>query len=280
MRYLLLCVALLASFAQAQVGSNEFHDIVYTQVGGVPRLLDLYKPPIQTFQLQPAIVFVHGGGWAGGDKSDFADWGRYYANLGYVCISINYRLIPQYSWPAQIDDTQAAVRWLRRQAPALSVDPNRIGTVGASAGGHLVLFLGETDTLNDIDPLLHGYSSRVQAVVDYYGPTDFSNGAEWDPSIWSLIQYLVGVTGQKRTFQTASPIQYVTPDDAPTLIFHGDADPIVPVAQSRRIVARMKTAGVQVSYYEFPGEGHGFGGAAGTQSINLLTAFFQAKLGP
>jgi len=283
-RWVWLPVLFLSALAGAQV--TEVHDIVYTQGGGAPQTLDLYAPALPSQALRPGIVFVHGGGWSAGSKDDFADWGRYYAGFGYVSISINYRLSPQYSWPAQIDDTQAAVRWFRKNAAAWGVDPKRIGAVGASAGGHLVLLLGTTDTLNDKEPSLHGYSSKVQAVGDYSGPTDFSKPSEWNPDIWQLIAWMVGETTPpgpiwnvfNMNYRKASPIFQVTSDDAPTIMFHGDADPVVPVDQARRMFAALTAKGVPVSYYEFPGEGHGFTSGPFWVSINALTDFFAAHL--
>src|SRR5690242_6344876 len=110
----------------AQYGVTVYKDIVYTRASGYPQTLDAYLPTPVTSLSRPGIVFVHGGGWAAGAKEDFAWWANYYASKGYVCTSINYRLAPQHVWPAQIDDTQAAVRWMRKLAPAMAMNPARI----------------------------------------------------------------------------------------------------------------------------------------------------------
>jgi acetyl esterase/lipase len=279
-----------------QYGYKETDNITYTSVGGVVRQLDLFQPTLATSKMgpvsyvhqilsqlknnntYPGIIFVHGGGWTAGEKEDFQAWGQYYAEQGYVCTSINYRMTPQYVWPAEIDDTQAAVRWMRKNAQSIGLVPSQIGAVGASAGGHLVLFLGETDTLNDIDPALSGYSSKVQAVGDYYGPTDFSNFHEWDPGIWSLVQSLLNYSTARSDYYWASPINWVSNAEAPMMVFQGDADPTVPVTQARRIVAKMQSIGAPVTYYEFPGQGHGFDGPTTWQSILYLNDFFAATL--
>ena len=280
MRALLVALTmLLAALGFAQGPVKESHDIVYTTASGFPQLLDLYQPVFSS-RNRPAIIMVHGGGWSGGNKSANIALARHYANLGYVCVSINYRLAPTHVWPAQIDDTQAAVRWMRKNSRALGLNPQRIGAVGASAGGHLSLFLGATDTINDFDPALSGYPSRVQAVVDYFGPTDLTNLFEWSPTIWPLIQNLVGQPWfpGSPAYQAASPLFLVTPDDAPTVVFHGTADNVVPVSQSQRIVAAMQANQVPVHYYEFPGQGHGFNAATNNATIQVMTAFFAQHL--
>jgi acetyl esterase/lipase len=273
---LLICIA---SLGFTQMTYIETDNITYTSASGQPQQLDQFVPFHQKGQpAMPGIIFVHGGGWVSGEKEDFKSWGQYYAGLGYVCVSINYRMIPN-QWPAEIDDPQAAVRWMRKNASSLNLNPNLIGAVGASAGGHLVLFLGETDTLHDFDPTLHGYSSKVQAVADFYGPTDFNNPSEWSPSIWELILELVGPAALGN-FVIASPINYCTAADSPTVVFQGDADPTVPVNQSREIVARKQALGSDVNYYEFPGEGHGFNGTDTWTCILIINSFFGSLLNP
>jgi acetyl esterase/lipase len=276
--FVVALAALAATLAHAQV--RETYNIVYTSASGFPQRLDLFQPYLSRLAKRPGIVFVHGGGWSGGDKSAYTALARHYAGLGYVCASINYRLAPAHVWPAQLDDTQAAVRWMRKNSRSLGLDPARIGAVGASAGGHLVLFLGETDTLNDFDPLLSGYSSRVRAVADYFGPTDFMSPSEWAPNIWVLIQNLIGQMWfpGSPAYQAASPLYLVTPDDAPTVVFHGTADATVPVGQSQRIVAAMQASQVPVTYYQFAGQGHGFNAATNNFTINVMTAFFAQHL--
>ncbi|MBV6457861.1 MAG: Dipeptidyl aminopeptidase BIII [Fimbriimonadaceae bacterium] len=255
-----IALAAVGSVAWSQFAVTEIPDIVYTQGGGTPQRMDLYLPALGSSTGRPGIIFVHGGGWVSGSKADFADWARYYAAQGYVCASIDYRLTPNHVWPAQIDDTQASVRFMRKWAPIIGMDPAKIAAIGASAGGHLVLFLSTIDTLNDADPDLHGYSSRVSLAVDYFGPTDFRHPNEWDPIIWQLINSLAGTSTSQGLLKhrQASPLTYVSPDDNPVLIFHGAVDPIVPVDQSRRYAKLLSERGVPHEYVEFPLEGHGF----------------------
>lgn len=277
---LALLLLAIVSLAPAQYQYVHYDNVVYTQASGFPQTLDIYVPN-GLAPARPAILFVHGGGWAAGSKEDFTGYCQYYASMGYVCATINYRLAPLHIWPAQIDDTQAAVRWMRKNANLFNLDPNRIGAVGSSAGGHLVLFLGEVDTMHNFDPALSGYSSKVKVVADYCGPTDLSTQSEWNPAIWALIQQLLGpnlVASFNQPRKNESPLRFVRSTDAPTIIFHGDADDVVPVDQSRRIVAKKQSLGALVSYYEFPGEGHGFTNDPFWISVNAMTAFFAAHL--
>lgn len=283
MRLPVVALAVLAcAGVSAQYSVQEIPNLVYTEASGHPQLLDLYLPTPLTSLNRPGIVFVHGGGWAAGSKADFAGFARYYAAKGYVCACINYRLTQVQPWPAQIDDVQASVRWMRKFAPLIGLNPNRIGAAGGSAGGHLALLLGSTETLNDFDPALTGYSSKVRAVVDFYGPSDMSVRTEWLPEIWPLITALAGrpYAPFSLQYRVISPLTYVTSDDAPALIFQGDADAVVPVEQSRRIVARMQQRGVPVTYFEFPGQGHGFDGPTSNTCLLAMDAFLPAALRP
>src|SRR5581483_12164402 len=156
----LLALALLAH--QRNVSNIEVEkDVSYGTVQGESLLLDVMRLPSPS--LRPGIVFVHGGGWRGGDKRDFLALAQGFAQHGYVCFSVNYRLVNAkgHHFPDQLDDVQRAIRWIRANASRYGVDPNRIGAIGASAGGHLVALLGTVETRNDQPQELSAYSSRV-----------------------------------------------------------------------------------------------------------------------
>lgn len=277
-RFLCILAIGLACLVHGQVA--VYADLVYTQASGFPQKLDLYLPTAPS-EPRAAIVFIHGGGWSAGDKADFAGFAQYYAQLGFVCVSINYRLTPIHVWPAQINDSQAAVRWVRKWSAVLNVNPQRIGSLGGSAGGHLALILGQVETLHDFDPELSGYSSRVQAVADYFGPTDLTNREDWDPWVWLLIRDLLGASGLRHKVanpRVASPLFLATRSDAPSLLLHGDLDTIVRVEQSRRLVARKLALGSVVEYHEYSGEGHGFSEGPFWASVNAITSFFGRHL--
>jgi acetyl esterase/lipase len=229
-------------------------DVQYTKVGGESLLMDLIVPR-QPIGKKPVVVWIHGGGWREGDKSvNIAAW---LAGKGYVVASIDYRLTGIAPFPAQIWDCKAAIRFLRANAGEYDVDGN-IGVWGMSAGGHLAALLG---TSGGVEALEGGegnlsYSSRVQAVVDFFGPTDFTVGALIgnDPSI---VAGLLG--GKPETAKVASPVTYVGSRDAPTLIVHGDKDTPVPLSQSESFYKDLRRAGVDAKLVIVKNAGHGFG---------------------
>ncbi len=201
--------------------------------------LDLYIPggkgPF------PIIVHVHGGGWRTGDKADPRALLGITAliHAGYAVASINYRLSSEAKFPAQIQDVKAAVRWLRANAKAYQLDADKIGAVGESAGGHLVALLGTSSEIPELEGLElgnEGFSSRVQAVVDLFGPIDFlPNGELSGDEINKLETKLLGQPLYKRPdlVRKANPITYISSDDPPFLIMHGTHDRLVPPQQSK-----------------------------------------------
>jgi acetyl esterase/lipase len=174
------------------------------------------------------------------------------ATGNYVGASINYRLTDEAAWPAQIHDCKAAIRWLRANAAKYHIDPERIGVIGSSAGGHLVAMLGVTGGVEALEGSLgehSGVSSRVACVVDLYGPTDLTDMPEREARRpGSPVAKLVGgpVQDRRETAREASPVTYVSSDDPPMLIIHGTADPTVPFDQSTRLEKALKAAGVSV----------------------------------
>src|SRR6202161_2343375 len=150
-------------------------EVAYGTAGG-PLLLDIYQPEEPASGLLPAVVLIHGGSWTSLDKSTMRTMGRFLARSGFVAFAVDYRLLhgSENRWPAQLDDVQRAVRWIRANAAKYRVDPDHIGAFGHSAGAQLAALLGLEDPRDNSDPALASYSSRVQAVVDVSGPTDFT----------------------------------------------------------------------------------------------------------
>ena len=233
-------------------------DVIYGEAGGEKLLLDAFYLQPKKPTLQPAVIWVHGGGWSAGNKDAFAKSARAFAQLGYVCFSINYRLAMdgRNCWPAQLDDVQRAVRWVRANAERFGIDPKRIGAIGHSAGGHLVTCLGTRETRDNTDASLARYSSRVACAVDMSGPVDLENLE--NPSVDQVVHNLLGGTSAERpeTTKDASPLNNVDSKSSPFLILHGQLDELVHPHQAERLDAALRAAGVESRLLVFEGEGH------------------------
>ena len=214
----------------------------------------------------PAVIYIHGGGWIGGSYKGGPL--LHLAQNGYFAASIEYRLSNVAKWPAQIEDCKLAVRWLRANAAKYHVDPNRIGVWGESAGGHLVTCLGTMADVKDYEGTggYPGVSSAVQAVVDFYGPTDFTVHGIYTPEASQLTQGLFGVPRDENPglWKSGSPIDYVKAGDPPMLLVHGDSDELVPLAQSTAFDAALTQAGVPHQFLIVKNAGHGFRPKPGT----------------
>jgi acetyl esterase/lipase len=262
-------------------GTRVLRDVAYVDAGHERQKLDLFIPPGSTNPV-PVIIWVHGGGWMGGSKEQCPALA--FLKDGYAVASINYRLSQHAVFPAQIEDCKAAVRWLRAHAKEYNLDPNAFAAWGASAGGHLVALLGTAGDVTKFDVGANpGVSSAVQVVVDFFGPTDFSLMAKQSAAN-SAINHdapdapeakLIGgpVQDNKDKVAAANPITYVTPNDSPFLIMHGDKDNLVPYQQSEILRDALQKTGVPVTFKIIPGAGHGFGGA----EIDRQVAEFLAK---
>jgi acetyl esterase/lipase len=260
-------------------------DIEYAKPDGKSQFLDIYVPKDPHEKL-PVIVAIHGGGWSGGDKR--APQILPLLNFGYAIVSINYRLSQVAQFPAQIQDCKAAIRWVRAHADQYHFDADHVGIWGDSAGGHLVALLGTTAGNKELegDEGNAEFSSRVQAVCDYYGPADFltiNKQAPPDTAIHhdepnSPEAKLIGgaIPDNQEKAKAASPVFYVTADAAPFLIMHGDIDKLVPLAQSIELRDALQKSKVEASLYIIGGQGHGFRGHP--ELIPMMRAFFDRHL--
>lgn len=228
-------------------------DVTYCTMEGVALKMDLYYPASSEAPW-PVTMYVHGGGWSNGDKAEGSGAQEIPAlqSASFLVVSVNYRLAPEYPFPAMIQDIKCAVRYLRAQADEYNLDPNRIGVWGGSAGGHLVNLLGTTNESAgfDVGEYLE-YSSRVQAVVSMFGPTDLT------------VQFEGGYEGASRVFDgfdaaLASPVTYVSVDDPPFLMLHGDTDKLVPIEQSQILLAALQAVGVPAELVTVINAGHSF----------------------
>lgn len=245
-------------------GTQVLRDLAYVPNGHERQKLDLYLPA--KGEKLPLIIWVHGGAWVGGSK-DRCPALPLLAE-GYAVASINYRLSQHAIFPAQIEDCKAAIRWLRANAAQYRLNPDRFGAWGSSAGGHLVALLGTAGDVQEFEVGGHtDVSSRVQAVCDWFGPTDMTQMSKFKSTMDhdaanSPESKLLGGPVQERRQQAAraNPITFVTKDDPPFLIMHGDQDPLVPMNQSELLAAALKQAGVEHTFHVVKGAGHGFGG--------------------
>jgi len=240
-----------------------YRNLAYIPNGHERHKLDLYLPAEgESF---PLIVYVHGGAFKAGSKEMGVPVDL--LSEGYAVASINYRLSRHAKFPAQIEDCKAAVRWLRCHADKYGIDPNHFASFGYSAGGYLAVMLGVTGDIKDFDVGENlDQSSAVQTVVDFFGPTDFlqmdahrlPGGMVHDAEDSPESELFGGPIQQnKEKVSKANPINYVSPADPPFLIFHGDADPLVPHHQSVLLEEALKKAGVPVLFYTVKGAGHG-----------------------
>lgn len=272
----------LTSFAQ------KVNNLYYTErhPRSISQTMDLYLPLDKSVKPPyPVIIWIHGGSWLYGDKNMDCIACRLFARR-YAVASVNYRFTNEAVFPAQINDMKAAVRFLRANAKRYKLDRNRIGVWGASAGGHLAALLGTSGDVKALEGNL-GYkneSSRVQAVVDWCGPTDFNTApVQAGPKnkfrfegAGSAVYNLMGGHMDKASLAAASPVTYASKDDPPFLIMHGDQDDAVPAAQSAQLYEALKRARVDASYQLLTGYGHAF---AAPEHYKLVENFFDRTLG-
>ena len=264
---------------------NIVRDVVYKHVNGRDLRLDIYSPKSITHPL-PVLLWIFGNRWSRGSKNHPPPLDL--MSQGYIVVSIDYRLSGEAPFPAAIEDCKAAVRWIRANAAAYHFDPDHIGAWGHSAGGHLAALVGTSGGVAELDGGDNSsFSSRVQAVCDMSGPSDIlqfyeavSNSNERIARIdrSSIEQFLGGSVEQNRAKAiAASPTTYVSKDDPPFLIIHGEEDMTIPVSQSEVLASKLKAAGVQVTLIMAERRGHGVGGPRFAPEI---TAFFDEHLKP
>jgi acetyl esterase/lipase len=237
-------------------GVKAMRDLEYVPGGHERQKLDLYLPEKADGPL-PLVIWIHGGAWRQGSKAGCP--GIYLVPKGYAVASVGYRLSQHAVFPAQIEDCKAAIRWLRANAKKYSLDPDHVGVWGASAGGHLVALLGTTGGMKSLEGKDGNLdqSSKVQCVVDWFGPTDFRNVPGEAPE--SPVTQLLGgpASKEKEKAALASPLAHVHKDCPPFLIMHGDKDPTVRYSASESLEAALKKAGVPVTLVKLEGAGHG-----------------------
>jgi acetyl esterase/lipase len=232
---------------------EEFKDIEYKNVNGKSLQLDIYKQKNLT-EPAPLLVFIHGGGWKGGKRSDYLVYLMDYAKKGYITATVSYRLKKDSIYPACVQDVSDAAHWLFSSAEKYGYDPDRIAMIGGSAGGHLVLMtaydLKEPQIQLD-SSYLYSPRHKIKAVVDIYGPVDMTTPyAQTQGLVTGFIGH--SYTERPDLYWEASPAKYLHKDLPPTLIFQGTSDNLLPQSQSDTLKARLDRLGVQNEYYKLP----------------------------
>lgn len=277
--------AFLQGLDPSKLGTVE-RDVTYCVADGVELKMDVYYP-LEASGPVPAAIYVHGGGWTGGDKAGEGGSQEIPELLhrGYLAVKINYRLAPRWTFPAMIEDVKCAVRSLRANAARYGLDPMRIGAWGGSAGGHLVALLGTLD--EGVFEGSGGFpeaSSRVRAVAVLSGPTDL-------PRLFAhqgreVMRRVFGVTDPNAEILVqTSPVHWVSSDDPPFLIVHGERDTLVPPEQARILYNTLRAANVSATLAMVRNAGHGFRPVGGPidpsreEITQMIADFFDEHLG-
>ncbi len=270
MKFVLTCVLLVIASA---VGAAEIPpgvkaelNIPYVENGHKRQVLDLYVPEEKSDKPLPLVIWIHGGAWFAGNRAQPPM--LYLVPKGFAVASLDYRFSQDAIWPAQINDCKAAVRFLRTNAAKYNLDPDHFGVGGDSAGGHLAAMLGTTGDVKELEGDLGNpdVSSQVQAVLDWFGPTDFTQIAQ-QSGPKSLLKHddphspearlLGGPLAEKLELaKTANPITYIDKKTPPFLIMHGDSDRVVPLGQSVILAKALIDAGAEVTMKTVPGADH------------------------
>lgn len=235
-----------------------YENIVYKETPEKVLKLDIYHRG-DIDEPTPMLMFIHGGSWTKGNKDDYRRYLVDYAEKGYVTATVAYRFAQEAPFPAALEDVVCALQWLKANAAAYHIDPDRIAVVGGSAGGHLAMMLGFYARDDDYLPSSEcGYEAtpEVRAIVNFYGPTDLTT--EYARTHSSVTNFIGSEYSDstRALFEAASPMQFVSSDDPPTLIFHGTLDDLVPVSQADRLAEALKENDVPVDYHRLKGWPH------------------------
>jgi acetyl esterase/lipase len=273
-----------ASAGQPQSSAGTVHEnIAYGAANGETLLLDIFEPSGNSDPRRPAVILIHGGGWTSFDKSTMRPLAQFLARSGFVAVAVDYRLFHDNvnRWPAQLDDVQRSVRWLRANAAKYNIAPERVGAYGHSAGAQLAALLGMLDTRDNSDPALAKYSSKVQAVVDSSGPTEFAPAPKDSDEDKFLSSFFgAGYSAHPEIWRDASPVEHVSKSNAPFLIIHGTRDETVSITQAQTLYDKLKEAGAAVQFVRLDSDHMFHEPAARRQLARETQLFFERYLVP
>jgi acetyl esterase/lipase len=274
--------------AALPAGVKAERNIAYVTNGHRNQVLDLFLPEKSSSQPLPLMIWIHGGAWMAGSQANPPV--LYLVSKGFAVASIQYRFSQDAIWPAQAYDCKAAIRFLRANAARYNFDPDHFGVGGDSSGGHLAAVIGTSGGVKEMEGNLGdtNVSSRVQAVVDWFGPTDLTL-LEQQAGPHSMIKHdsanspesrLLGGTVREKVdlAKTANPLTYIDKNDPPFLIMHGDNDQLVPLGQSTVLAKALIDAGVEVTMKTIPGAGHEGPEFRNEESRRLIEGFLSGKL--
>jgi acetyl esterase/lipase len=275
-------MALAALVMAAATDEVEFEaGVEFAKAEGESLQLNLARPKNPTGKTA-AILCIHGGGFRAGKREGWDGRCKQLAERGYVAATATYRLAPKHQFPAAVEDVKAAVRWLRANAEKYSIDPDRIGVIGDSAGGHLAQFLGVTGGVGQFEGSggNAAFSSRVSCVVNYYGPSDLTKSYGKSVDAAEVLPLWLGgdATKERHRHILASPLYWVTPGAAPTLILQGTEDKYVNHEQAVWMRDKLQAADVEVELLTLEGAGHGFKGADAEKAWKAALEFFDRHL--
>ena len=268
------CLGRNMKIQQGRVSIKE--GIVIGEGDGRSLEADIFLPPLED-KNRPAVLFIHGGGWIEGDRSQLRGYGILLARLGFVCMCNSYRLSNESIWPAQIQDVNCAIRYLRANATDLGLDPDRIGVSGNSAGGHLSLMAAATnyDQIFEGEGGSNEVSSKIKAVCAIYPPTTIRQ-LEMPNPLEKAFLMLMGKEAKKEDYDKASPLNYVTKDYPPCMLIHGSTDSVVRLKDSTKFYEKLIEFNRPASLHIFSEEEHAFDGEPdyGRAIADLQALFF------
>jgi acetyl esterase/lipase len=229
---------------------EEIKDVEYKNVNGKSLQMDFYRPKNAGEPL-PLLVFIHGGSWKSGKRSDYLVYLTSFAEKGYITATVSYRLLRDSIYPAAVEDVTDAVEWLFENGENFGCDPDRIALVGGSAGAHLAMLAGYGWGGSAFQSNSATSAHRIKAVVDIYGPADLTTEYARNQR---LVNAFIGHSYDENPelYREASPVSYLSSSCPPTLILHGTSDTLVPVSQSDTLKSRLDALGVPCEYYRVP----------------------------